>query len=744
MAAGVTHDDRTRGIATVLLMATLAFGGTFAVSGDQSGPARQAPDTRARQRARRVALLGRRRLEHALLAARSDQRVELRPLKVAWQWNAGAFGQDEYYRTTPLYANGRLFTVATTRRIAAAIDPENGETLWMWRMNEGIRWQKAPRQFAGRGLAYWTDGTSERVIVVDARLPHGVARREDRPARSEVRQERHRRSHGRPRTSRSCRSPWTMTGRSSSATRRRRGRRGPGETWDEKTKTGADGTVGIDPALGQIGVSSPGDHRQRRHHRRQLAHPRLLPDPPAQPPELHPRLRRADRQAVVEVQPRARSRVSSARTRGRTARRSGTQGVGKNDAWATYSADPELGLVYIPVGMPLMDEYGGHRPGDNLFGNSLVALDVKTGKRKWHFQMVHHDIWDYDTPMAPNLLDVDGRRQAAEDRRADDQAGVALRVRSRHRRADLADRRDAGAAERRAGRTGVADAADSEQARAVRAAGTRRGRPDRLHAGDQGGGAEAGQGLPHGTVLHPGHRRRRHGAERADLLVVRAGSQRRREHRRRRGGRSRDAACSTSAAQSGLSTMQLVRRIRARSSATARRTTAAAQLGALPPPPGYKKSDGGSERPHGGCQQHRRRVDREAEGARRHHGVQHELRRQGVVDPERRPAPAGRDEGSAVCGRHAAAAAPGRGQAQVITTKTLVIYGTGRSGGPPNAKPQIYAVDKATGKQVGAVTIPSRTSAVPMTFMHKGQQYIVFATGAGANTSLVALNLPKP
>ena len=64
--------------------------------------------------------------------------------------------------------------------------------------------------------------------------------------------------------------------------------------------------------------------------------------------------------------------------------------------------------------MPLMDEYGGHRPGDNLFGNSLVALDVKTGKRKWHFQMVHHDIWDYDTPMAPNLLDVNSGWSSAE------------------------------------------------------------------------------------------------------------------------------------------------------------------------------------------------------------------------------------------------------------------------------------------------------------------------------------------
>src|SRR5438046_8180401 len=87
-------------------------------------------------------------------------------LQVAWQWNTGALGSDEYYRTTPLYANGRLFTVATTRRIAAAIDPANGETLWMWRLDEGIRWQKAPRQFAGRGLAYWTDGRDERVIVI--------------------------------------------------------------------------------------------------------------------------------------------------------------------------------------------------------------------------------------------------------------------------------------------------------------------------------------------------------------------------------------------------------------------------------------------------------------------------------------------------------------------------------------------------------------------------------------------------
>ena len=81
-------------------------------------------------------------------------------------------------------------------------------------------------------------------------------------------------------------------------------------------------------------------------------------------------------------------------------------------------------------------------------------------------------------------------------------------------------------------------------------------------------------------------------------------------------------------------------------------------------------------------------------------------------------------------------------QPQVITTKTLVIHGTGRNGGV-RTDPKLFASDKATGAQVGAVSIPSLTSAVPMTFLHNGRQYIVFATGSGPNTSLVALALPK-
>jgi quinoprotein glucose dehydrogenase len=84
---------------------------------------------------------------------------------------------------------------------------------------------------------------------------------------------------------------------------------------------------------------------------------------------------------------------------------------GNTNVWTNMSADEELGLVYLPFGTPTNDFYGGHRPGDNLFAESLVAIDARTGKRAWHFQMVHHGIWDYDLPSAPILADlrVEGR-----------------------------------------------------------------------------------------------------------------------------------------------------------------------------------------------------------------------------------------------------------------------------------------------------------------------------------------------
>ena len=118
----------------------------------------------------------------------------------------------------------------------------------------------------------------------------------------------------------------------------------------------------------------------------------------------------------------------------------------------------------MPVEMPTGDFYGGHRPGDNLFSDSLVCLDARTGKRIWHFQLVHHDIWDWDIAAPPMLVDITVDGQEDQGRRAGDQAGVHVRFRSRDRQAGVADRGAAGAAVQRAGREDVADAAVSDQA----------------------------------------------------------------------------------------------------------------------------------------------------------------------------------------------------------------------------------------------------------------------------------------
>lgn len=87
------------------------------------------------------------------------------------------------------------------------------------------------------------------------------------------------------------------------------------------------------------------------------------------------------------------------------------QTTGSANVWTMMSADDALGYVYLPFSTPSDDFYGVHRPGDGIFGDSLVCLDARTGSRIWHFQMAHHGLWDYDLPCAPNLVDirVDGK-----------------------------------------------------------------------------------------------------------------------------------------------------------------------------------------------------------------------------------------------------------------------------------------------------------------------------------------------
>jgi len=659
-------------------------------------------------------------------------------LKIAWQWNVGAFGSDEYYRTTPLYANGRLYAVATTRRVATALDPATGETLWMWRLNEGIRWQKAPRQFAGRGLAYWTDGKEERVIVVtpgyhmaslDAKngIPdpgfgkNGVVDLME--------------GLGLPLVPLAVDDSGSLIISDAAPARRAR----PGETWDPVTKTGADGTMGIDPALGQIANSSPAiivnDVIVVGNSSIHGYYPIRVRNIPGYIRGFD--VRTGKQLWKFNLVPQPGEFGADSWEKGSAI---GTEGVGKNDAWATYSADAELGLVYIPVGMPLLDEYGGHRPGNNLFGNSIVALDVKTGKRKWHFQMVHHDIWDYDTPMAPNLLDVsvDGRPRKilaqttkqgwmyVFDRATGEPIWPIVEtpvqqsevpgeltaptqpIPSRPapysqqglKEADLIDYTPA-----------IKDSALKMAKRCVMgpyfipAPLSDGSTPSGYKCAWYAPGASGGVNIDGGAAADP----------ETGMIYV--------------------------ASLSGLSTIQLQKDPCSEFRYSSPRDNCGL-IGALPPPPGYQPPAA-----RGGGFEGR--------------GAMSQLGGVSILKPKPLGGITAYDMktgdkawwtanggGAPVASKDplfAAVELPlagSRGQAQVITTKTLVIYGTGRSGGIPDAKPMLYAVEKATGRQVGAVEIPTRTTAVPMTFMHQGKQYVVFATGAGTGTSLVALRLP--
>ena len=627
--------------------------------------------------------------------------------------------------------------------MAAAIDPETGQTLWKWQMDEGIRWQKAPRQFAGRGPAYWTDGNEERVIVVtpgyhlaalDAKTgvpdpkfgKNGIVDLMD--------------GLGFPLVPLAVDDSGPLVISDAAPARKAK----PGEKWDEATKTGADGTIGIDPALGQIGASCPpiivGDIIIVGNSHIHGYYPIRLRNLPSYIRGFD--IRTGKQLWKFNLVPEPGEFGAETWKNGS---KPGTPGVGKVDAWAPYAADPELGLVYIPVGMPLMDEYGGHRPGDNLFGTSIVALDVKTGKRRWHFQMVHHDIWDYDTPMSPNLLDVtvDGkpRKIVAQSTKQgwlyvfDRETGQPIWpivetpvMKSEVPGEEAAPTQPIPTKPAPYAQQGLVEEDLIDYTPAIKEAALKVAKRCRMgpyfipaQPGDGSAasgltcswyapGASGGVNIDGGAAADP----------ETGLLYV--------------------------AAQTGLSTMEVNKDpcSEFRYSST---HDSCGQLGALPPPPGYKKPESGrggggfegraagstiggvsivKPKELGGVTAYNLNTGDKAwwtpNGGKLVPVTSTDPLFAGVTLP---PAP------------------PGRGHAQVITTKTLVIYGTGRSGGPPGAQPQLYAVDKATGKEAGTVVIPSRTSAVPMTFMHKGKQYVVFATGAVEKTALVALTLPN-
>ncbi len=661
-------------------------------------------------------------------------------LEIAWQWSAAPFGADEYYRTTPLYANGRLFTVATTRRVAMAIDPEKGETLWMWRLNEGIRWQKAPRQFAGRGLAYWTDGGAERVVVVTpgyhmASLDAKTGIPDPNFGKGGVVDLMEGLGFPLVRLAVDDSGPIQFSDVYPARAAR------PGEGWDPVKKIGADGTVGIDPVHGQIANSSPaiivGDVIVVGNSAIHGYYPVRVRNLPGYIRGFD--IRTGRQLWVFNLVPQPGEFGAETWESGS---KIGTEGVGKNDAWATYSADPELGLVYIPVGMPLMDEYGGHRPGANLYGNSIVAIDVKTGQRKWHFQMVHHDIWDYDTPMAPNLMDitVNGRlrRAIAQPTKQgwlytfDRATGEPIWpiVERRVLQSEVPGEKSwptqpiptkpAPYAQQGLQDQDVIDYTPAIRDSALKIARQCRMGPYYIPPSPTDGtgryrcswyapGASGGVNIDGGASWDP----------ETGMLYV--------------------------ASLSGLSTAQVQKDPCSEFRYSSPRDNCG-KIGALDPPPGYTARTDNPMDSFAGRAAFARiggiSILKPKElGGITAYDMNSGDKKWWSTNGGYLPTPkidTGLFAGVTLLPQ------PAGGQAQILTTKTLMIHGTGRSGGVGgNAQARLFALDKATGKPVGALRIPSRTTAVPMTFLHNGKQYIVFATGQGASTSLVALTLPR-
>ena len=296
----------------------------------------------------------------------------VKDLEIAWRWYSANYGPipEFYFRATPLEVGGVLYTVAGERRAAVAIDAGTGETLWMWRMKNNPRWEKSPRRFSGRGLSYTEVDGKGRIIVV---------------------------------------TPGYYMVMLDAATGRPVDKFGKNGIIDLQEGLGyeVDPVHGIDPKYGLNTHGSPpivvngiivvGNSHGRGYY-------------PKQKENIPGHIRGYDVRTgkqlwIFHVIPKPGEYGHD------TWEGDSWTYTGNISSWATLSADPELNIVYIPTDCPTGDYYGGHRHGDNLYGTALVALNVKTGKRIWHQQFVKHDIWNYDTPTAPNLLDIRVKRK---------------------------------------------------------------------------------------------------------------------------------------------------------------------------------------------------------------------------------------------------------------------------------------------------------------------------------------------
>ncbi len=254
---------------------------------------------------------------------------------------------------------GVLYSTAGTRRDVVALDAGTGELLWVHGEKEGERGSSAPRQLSGRGLAYWTDGHEERILYVTPGY-----RLVALDARTGI--------------------PVPSFGNSGIV--------------DLKL----DDDQQIDLVHGDIGL-----------HATPVVAGNTVIVGAAHMEGSMPKSKTNVKGYVRGFDVKTGKRLWIFHTIPKlgefgydTWEKDSAEYTGNAGVWAQISVDEELGMAYLPVELPTGDYYGGHRPGSGLFGESIVAVDLKTGERKWHYQLVHHGMWDFDIPCAPMLVDI--------------------------------------------------------------------------------------------------------------------------------------------------------------------------------------------------------------------------------------------------------------------------------------------------------------------------------------------------
>jgi quinoprotein glucose dehydrogenase len=289
-------------------------------------------------------------------------------LEVAWTFKTDGLSPtpESKLEGTPLMVKGTVYATGGTRRAVVALDAKTGAQKWVYSVDEGARAAASPRQLSGRGVSYWTDGRGDerilyvtigyRLVELNAKtgqpvasfgkngvvdLKEGVVYGKDTPIdleKGEIG------LHSTP----TVVNDMVIVGSSMAE----------GLSFNYSTSTNTKGLVrAFDVRTGK-----------------QVWRFNTIPYPGEPGNE--------------------------------TWENGSWEWTGNVGVWTQITVDPEAGLVYLPVETPTLDEYGGNRPGNNLFAESLVAVDLKTGKRKWHFQLVHHPVWDHDISSAPLLVDA--------------------------------------------------------------------------------------------------------------------------------------------------------------------------------------------------------------------------------------------------------------------------------------------------------------------------------------------------